>query len=236
MANLKFKGRLRSLPWIINIILLIALIVFAKDDIVSQLKYRFSSEALVQSTAVSASGTIEVAFSPNKGATQAITKALAEARSSILVSAYSFTSKDIAKALLDAKQRNLEVKIILDKSQVSQRYSASTFFSNLGFDLRIDVKHAIYHNKVMIIDNVTVITGSFNFTKAAETRNAENVLIIRNNPQLAHLYADNWRFHWKQSISFDEFKKKFPSKKRDEKNDEPFLDTERNHNDNPGEI
>lgn len=143
---------------------------------------------------------IEVIFSPNQGATDAIINAISKAQQSILVSAYSFTSNTIAQALLNAKKNNVDIKIILDKSQVSQRYSSSKFFENLGFDLRIDNKHAIYHNKVMIIDDKTIITGSFNFTKAAETKNAENVLIIRNNSKLAQSYKQDWLKHWQHSV------------------------------------
>ena len=118
----------------------------------------------------------------------------------------------LAKALLEAKKRKVSVKILLDKSQLTQNYSSSTFFANQGFELRIDVKHRIYHNKVMIIDDTTVITGSFNFTKSAETRNAENLLIILCNPQLAQLYTANWEHHWNQSISREVFLRKKSSK------------------------
>lgn len=200
------KKLFSSLAWKMylpfSIVVMITLGIFAKDNLVAELRRWLSVEK--QPAALSSSaGTIEVAFSPNSGATAAIVRALNEARKSILVSAYSFTSKDIAKALLDAKKRNVDVKVILDKSQVSQRYSSRTFFMDQGFDLRINTKHAIFHNKVMIIDDKTVITGSFNFTKAAETKNAENVLIIRNNPDLAHTYTQNWWFHWRQSIRGD---------------------------------
>jgi phosphatidylserine/phosphatidylglycerophosphate/cardiolipin synthase-like enzyme len=177
--------------------------VFAKDNLVAEFDHFISPPT--SSTVVKPAGSIEVAFSPRHGATAVIIKAISEARKSILVSAYNFTSKEIAQALLLAKKRNVDIKLILDKSQMSQRYSSSTFFANRGFDLRIDVKHAIFHNKVMIIDDVTVITGSFNFTKAAEEKNAENVLVIRNNPPLAKLYKENWFFHWNQSISRDDY-------------------------------
>ena len=175
----------------LNIVTLIVLSLFVKDKWFSQ--------------TTPMAGNIEVVFSPNQGATSAIVNALSEARQSILVSAYSFTSKTIAQALLDAKKRNVDVKIILDKSQVSQRYSSSKFFQNLSFDLKIDVKHAIYHNKVMIIDDKTIITGSFNFTKAAETKNAENVLIIRENPQIALLYKQDWLKHWNNAVAIDKY-------------------------------
>ena len=108
----------------------------------------------------------EVYFSPRGGCTEAIIKELDKAKSSILVQAYSFTSAPIAKALLNAHKRGVKVEVILDKSQRTQQYSSATFLHNQGIPVKIDAQHAIAHNKVMIIDGETVITGSFNFTKA----------------------------------------------------------------------
>jgi len=137
---------------------------------------------------------IQVYFSPKGGCTDAINKALGQARQEILVQAYSFTSAPIAKALLDARKRGVKVQVILDKSQKTQKYSSATFLANSGIPTFIDAKHAIAHNKIMIIDREAVITGSFNFTKAAEEKNAENVLIIRDKA-LAKVYIDNWDKH-----------------------------------------
>lgn len=199
--------------WLIPLIITaVAGVVFANDNLLSKLNALFSNTGSPAPTVVQAVGNIEVAFSPNNGVTEVVIKAIGEAQHTLLVSAYSFTSKDIAEALLDAKKRGVVVKIILDKSQVSQKYSSSTFFANQGFDLRIDVKHAIYHDKVMIIDDKTVITGSFNFTKAAETKNAENLLVLRNNPELAKLYTQDWWYNWQQAISRDEFVNKANSR------------------------
>ena len=84
--------------------------------------------------------------------------------------------------------------VILDKSQRSQKYSSATFLKNSRIPTFIDDRHAIAHNKIMIIDREIVITGSFNFTKAAEEKNAENVLIIRDKA-LATVYMENWDKH-----------------------------------------
>ena len=192
--------------WLIPLLVaLTAGVVFANDSLLTKLEGLFANDGSPPPTLIQAVGSIEVAFSPNNGVTAVVVKAIGEAKQTLLVSAYSFTSKDIAEALLEAKKRGVTVKIILDKSQVSQKYSSSTFFANQGFDLRIDVKHAIYHDKVMIIDDKTVITGSFNFTKAAETKNAENLLVLRDNPALAKLYTKDWWFNWQQAIPRDEF-------------------------------
>ena len=140
----------------------------------------------------------QVCFSPKGGCTEAIIKELNNAESEILVQAYSFTSAPIIKALLNSHKKKIKVEVILDKSQRQEKYTIATFLANAGISTFIDDKHAIAHNKIMIIDKETVITGSFNFTKAAEEKNAENLLIIRNK-DLAKVYLQNWYTHREHS-------------------------------------
>lgn len=85
-------------------------------------------------------------------------------------------------------------KVIRDKSQRTEKYSEADFLVHSGIETWIDAKHRIAHNKAMVIDGRIVITGSFNFTKSAETGNAENLLVIRS-PELTKKYADNWEKH-----------------------------------------
>ncbi len=143
-------------------------------------------------------GASEVYFSPHGGATEAIVATLAKARTTVLVQAYSFTSAPIAKALLEAHKRGVTIEVILDKSQRSGKYSSADFLARAGIPVKIDAAHAIAHNKVMVIDGDTVITGSFNFTRAAEEQNAENLLII-HDPALAARYTANWQAHARHS-------------------------------------
>jgi phosphatidylserine/phosphatidylglycerophosphate/cardiolipin synthase-like enzyme len=135
-----------------------------------------------------------VCFTPGGNCTDLIVNAIGEARTSVLVQAYSFTSAPIAKALLEARRRGLQVQVILDKSQRTENYSSADFLANQGVPTTIDANHAISHNKVMMIDGETVITGSFNFMKAAQEKNAEHVLIIRDKA-LAAQYTQNWQAH-----------------------------------------
>jgi phosphatidylserine/phosphatidylglycerophosphate/cardiolipin synthase-like enzyme len=137
---------------------------------------------------------VEVYFSPRNGATAAIVREIDRARSEIHVQAYSFTSAPIAQALLHAYKRGIKVEVILDKSQKTGRYSSSRFLMNARIPIYIDADHAIAHNKIILIDRSVVITGSFNFTKAAEEKNAENLLIIRSK-ELVKPYLDNWQYH-----------------------------------------
>jgi phosphatidylserine/phosphatidylglycerophosphate/cardiolipin synthase-like enzyme len=127
------------------------------------------------------------------------------------VQAYSFTSKPIANALIKAKRRGLTVIVIVDggeshkmgrrssgffkKRETRERFDPSKLFANSGVQLLVDRRHEIAHNKVMILDDKTVITGSFNFTKQAEYENAENLLIIKGNTPLVQKYTINFNEH-----------------------------------------
>jgi phosphatidylserine/phosphatidylglycerophosphate/cardiolipin synthase-like enzyme len=144
----------------------------------------------------------QVYFSPKGGSTEAIERQIANAKSEILFQAYSFTSAPIAKALINAHKRGIKVEAILDKSQRTEKYTSATFLANSGIPTFIDDRHAIAHNKVIIIDREIVITGSFNFTKAAEEKNAENLLIIKNK-DLAKLYVENWFEHKEHSERYE---------------------------------
>lgn len=142
-----------------------------------------------------------VYFSPKGGCEQAIVNEINGAKKEVLVQAYSFTSVPIAQSLMAAKKRGIDVRVILDKSQVTTAYSMATFLLNQGIPTYIDSIHAIAHNKTIVIDNKEVITGSFNFTKSAEEKNAENLIIIRST-KLARIYAANWNLHLSHSVEY----------------------------------
>ena len=150
------------------------------------------------SSATTTPSAVTVCFTPGGNCTDAIVQALGGAKRTILAQAYSFTSAPIAKALLDAHKRGVQVQVILDKSQRTEKYSSADFLANQGVPTMIDANHAIAHNKVIVIDGELVITGSFNFTKAAQEKNAENLLIIRD-AALAAQYTQNWESHRQHS-------------------------------------
>ena len=92
--------------------------------------------------------------------------------------------------------------MVLDKSQRTERYTAATFLSRAGVRVWIDAAHQIAHSKVMVIDGETVVTGSFNFTKSAESGNLENLLILSDR-RLAALYRRNWEEHLEHSTPYE---------------------------------
>lgn len=145
----------------------------------------------------------EVAFSPRQGATELVIKAISEAHKSIRVAAYSFTSRPIAQALVEAHRRGIDVRVVLDKSNRNGGYSLANALAQAGIPTRIDGRYAIMHSKYMVIDDSEIELGSFNYTNAAEKNNAENVLIVRRSPALANAYKANWQHLWDESEVVD---------------------------------
>jgi phosphatidylserine/phosphatidylglycerophosphate/cardiolipin synthase-like enzyme len=141
-----------------------------------------------------------VLFTPWDDAEGAIVRVLGEAKKSIHVQAYLLTSRSIAKALLDAKTRGVAVEVLADREMVSKGdKSLIPALAAEGIPVWLETRYAIAHNKVLLIDAASghgvVITGSYNFTWSAQARNAENLLILRDNPALMRRYLDNWRRH-----------------------------------------
>jgi phosphatidylserine/phosphatidylglycerophosphate/cardiolipin synthase-like enzyme len=139
--------------------------------------------------------TIAVYHSPKGGCTEAIVHELKLARREILVQAYSFTSDALTHELVEAKKRGVHVEILLDRSNEAERYSELRVFLEAGLAPLIDAQHAIAHNKIMIIDRRTLVTGSFNFTHQAEKENAENLLIIKGQAELLKSYCHHFAEH-----------------------------------------
>jgi phospholipase D len=149
-----------------------------------------------------------VCFTPGGSCTNQIVTAINHATRTLNIQAYGFTSAPIAKAILAAQKRKVKIAVLLDKSNVSSKYSIITMLNNHNIPFLIDNKPAIAHNKVMIIDagtpQATVITGSFNFTQSAQSRNAENVIIIHSQP-LANQYLANFNKRRAASESYSHY-------------------------------
>ncbi len=140
-----------------------------------------------------------VYFTPPANAVAAIIKAIDASEREVLVQAYGFTHNGIAQALVRAHQRGVLVRVLLDKKSASSNRFVIGLLENAQIEVRQDGKHAIAHNKVMVIDQEVVITGSFNFTNSAATRNAENFLILKS-ADLALQYRLQWQSHWAHGV------------------------------------
>jgi phospholipase D len=134
-----------------------------------------------------------VCFTPPSKCGNFIVEQIKEAKQSIYIQAYGFTSKKIIDSLIEAKNRGVEIEIILDRSNFhNKKQSVIKLLESNQIKIYQDKVAGIAHNKVMIIDNTTVITGSFNFTDNADKRNAENVILLHDS-NVAKQYYDNWR-------------------------------------------
>lgn len=148
---------------------------------------------------------VDVYFSPNGGAQAALITEVAAAKKEIRVMSYQMTSKPVQEALEAAKLRGVDVRAIVDRSQRREATSGDQYCCAYklaaAVPTQLDAKHPIQHNKVIVIDRRTVITGSFNFSNAAEKANAENMLVLRS-PKLAGKYLANWQLHSSHSEAF----------------------------------
>ena len=127
-----------------------------------------------------ASTLFDIRFSPRGGCLNLILHTLAQAKNHIYVQAYSFTSVEISDALIAAHQRGVKVIVLGDKESSHSRYSKLQKLIDHGIAVRIDKVSGLAHNKIMIVDDTCVITGSFNWSANAEKRNAENIIRIKN--------------------------------------------------------
>jgi phosphatidylserine/phosphatidylglycerophosphate/cardiolipin synthase-like enzyme len=138
---------------------------------------------------------VEVYFSPKGGCMDAVVRELKKARREVLVQAYSFTADPITFSLVEAKKRGAQVDILLDRSNEQESYSDLHILLEQGLAPLIDSSHAIAHNKIIIVDKRTLITGSYNFTNQAEHENAENLVVIKGHPELLGMYRQNFMTH-----------------------------------------
>ncbi len=141
------------------------------------------------------SADVEIYFSPNGGCQQAIINAIDNAEQKIDVAMYTFTEGDIAKALIAAKDRGVQVRVLLDGDNASGSYSKATFLANNGISIKKETGSGLMHDKFAVLDDSVVLTGSFNWTANAEARNDENLLIIKSH-EIAAKYAATFQTLW----------------------------------------
>lgn len=150
--------------------------------------------------AAPATANVRVVFTPGDDVAGQIIDTIRQARKQVLVQAFSFTHDGIARALVEAHKRGIEVKLIADNEQTGKmKRGQVTGIARAGVPVWLDSEHMSAHNKVMVLDagqpSAQVITGSFNFTRAAQHKNAENVVFISGNDVLVRAYVANWQRH-----------------------------------------
>ncbi len=133
---------------------------------------------------------VTIAFCPEDNCKQQVLEELKSAQESIYFMTFSFTDKDIASVLIE-KSKSMPVKGIMELSQAKGTYSVLPQLNTTAVEVHLDTSKATMHHKVFIIDEHTVITGSYNPTKSGDERNDENLLIIKDKTiaqQFIHEY------------------------------------------------
>ena len=154
---------------------------------------------LVCACPMAMSATVTAGFSPGGSALGLVLTTVGQSTRQLDVAAYSFTSKPVAEAILAAKQRGVRIRVMVDDKANREKYSAATYLANKGVEVRTNGNYAIQHNKFIVADRDTVETGSFNYTASADSRNAENVVVLQGIPAISSQYEIEFSRLWAES-------------------------------------
>lgn len=147
---------------------------------------------------------VKVFFSPNGGCQDAVIYEIQRARKSIDVAMYAFTSRPIARAILDAYRRGVKVRVVMDKRfATSSRFSKYSFLKKRGIPVKLvspppgkGGRVGLMHHKFAVIDGKVLLTGSFNWTASAEKLNYENLLVFYSE-RIAKIYEREFERLWR---------------------------------------
>jgi phosphatidylserine/phosphatidylglycerophosphate/cardiolipin synthase-like enzyme len=163
--------------------------------------------ALALAEPLPARGSVEALFTPWDDAEGALLRTVGAAKKAIHVQAFLLTSRNVGRALIDAHRRGVDVAVLADREMVANgENSQIPKLAEAGIPVWLEVRYQSAHNKIVLVDpeeaHPIVVTGSYNFTFSAQARNAENLLILRDNAPLARAYLANWRRHRGEAIAY----------------------------------
>ncbi|PRF98078.1 endonuclease [Burkholderia ambifaria] len=147
---------------------------------------------------------VDVGYSPEGTAEQLVLSSIERAQQSVRLAAYTFTSPAIARALVAAKHRGIDVAVLADAKESAKRtqQAALNVLVQASIPTRTISAYAIHHDKFIVVDGTAVETGSFNFSAAAARRNSENALLLTGCPDLARSYLNHWQSRWNQGVDY----------------------------------
>jgi phosphatidylserine/phosphatidylglycerophosphate/cardiolipin synthase-like enzyme len=158
--------------------------------------------AVMLTATTAAAATVAVYFSPTDAVATQIADRINAANSRVFMAAYVLSEQRIREALRAAKQRGLDVRLIVDRRQETSQYSSAPAMAKAGIAVKTDAWEPLHHNKFVVVDSTITITGSANFSRGGTDDNAENVVVITDTAVNA-AYAANFTTHWNHSRAFD---------------------------------
>ena len=138
---------------------------------------------------------MRVLFSPRDDCAREIVSAIDKSERYVYVAMYFFTSRPIAQAIINARERGVDVRVCLDDEQPHYEYSKSRYLENNNINVRYVGGSGIMHNKFCVIDDRITITGSYNWTARADLENDENVLFIESG-EITRIYKEQFTRYW----------------------------------------
>ena len=149
-------------------------------------------------------GSVQSHFSAQDGIEWVIKREIDAAAKRIDVAVYTFTSRPLAQALVDAQKRGVRVRVILDPSNASGSYSKAAYLTKTGIEIRTEKGAGLMHHKFALVDDSIIITGSFNWTASAETDNSENILLLKGFPATYRSYSREFERIWRDAKAWEE--------------------------------
>lgn len=149
-----------------------------------EVKTLFSTLILVLILSLPSFAEIKIFFSPKGGIAEEIIRQIDNAQDYIDITMYSFTSEPISEAIVRAKNRGVEIRILMDKRQSQGTSSKYEFFLDNGINIIQDRHTGLMHNKIILIDGKILFTGSYNLSKRAEEENQENFLMFIDDEEI----------------------------------------------------
>ncbi|MEM2746305.1 MAG: phospholipase D-like domain-containing protein, partial [Candidatus Caldarchaeum sp.] len=132
----------------------------------------------MQATTQGFGSVADVCFSKVSECNVVVEGLIRSAKTKVLVAVYSFTSDELANALVEAVRRGVEAKVVVEAEQAGVRGSEYERLRNAGVDVRLDGNQYLMHHKFMVVDSLFVVTGSYNWSRAAEGFNDENIAVL----------------------------------------------------------
>jgi phosphatidylserine/phosphatidylglycerophosphate/cardiolipin synthase-like enzyme len=155
--------------------------------------------SLLLTTQAFSQTSITVGFSRGQpSAKEVVMQAIDDANDSLYLAAYQYTNKDIIQRIIASKQRGVKVFVLLDRTQKNGDAQAEMVTS--GIECRVDQRFRIMHHKFIIIDGQHIETGSFNYSANADQVNAENALYLKDVPDIAKKYKEQWNTIYQNAI------------------------------------
>lgn len=133
--------------------------------------------------------TVQAFFSPAGHGREAVVAEVKDAKKRIQFLTFSLTDVETGDAMVERFKSGVKIQGIFDRWLAAGQYSLFDKFKGAKLDVRKDGNEALMHHKVMVIDDDTVITGSYNYSQNAEANNNEAFLIFRKAKGIAKAFS-----------------------------------------------